>query len=191
MRITELRSTEEVEIDRISRGIIVTQHGESDIHDGETYSVSVLGTALASSTVTDGSDIFSIGFRTGPDNNAHVTFSAFASGQFQIDLFRGSSLSGLGTAVIPENRLQGGDASEVAVFVNSSSTGTTGFGVNRLTGISPGGNLIGNQTFGGGRAEFDEWIFTTASTGVLRLRNLTTAALDSFSLALGFSQERP
>ncbi len=165
-----------------SLGIIEVLHRR--IHNGDAFEYSV-STSLASSTVVDGSDAYNVTLRTGATKESHLTFSVLAGGSAFVELYRGSSISGNGTAVIPENLDEGSTkVSSLTVLTNSSSTGTTGLGTQRFILGIPGSELVGNRLLGGGGEGRNERIISTASTNVFRVSNGTTA---SISLVIGLS----
>ena len=122
MRITDKDDqTIELVIDAKSRsaGFIDVLHRR--IHNGEAFEYSV-STSLASSTVADGSDAYNITLRTGATREAHLTFSVLVGASAAIELYRGSSISGNGTPVTPENLDEGSTkVSSLTVLTDSSS----------------------------------------------------------------------
>ena len=185
MRITDKDDqTIELVIDAKSRsaGFIDVLHRR--IHNGEAFEYSV-STPLASSTVADGSDAYNITLRTGATKEAHLTFSVLVGASAAIELYRGSSISGNGTAVTPENLDEGSTkVSSLTVLTNSSSAGTTGLGTQRFILGVPGSILTGNRLLGGGGTGRNERIISTSSTNVFRVSNQTTAAT---TLTIGLS----
>jgi len=174
MRITGNNSTVEVRVDGIG-ALVEMDSFHHQIHDADAFNYSVYAAALPSATVADGSSAYNITLRTGATKEAHLAFSVYTGGLASVELYRGSSISGAGTAVTPENRDSGSTkVSALTVLTNSSSTGTTGLGTQRVIGLLPGGVLVDNKLLGGGGGGRDEWILATATTHVFRVTNLST-----------------
>ena len=175
MRITKKNSTIEVDIDSDVEALAMIDVLHHQIHDGNAYSFSYYTAALASATVADGSSAYNVTLRTGAVKDAHLTWSVFAGGQVSIELYRGSSLSGNGTAMVPENRQIDSNVSQMTLLSDTSHAGTTGLGVQRFIGVIPGGVLVGNKLVGGGGGDRDEWMLGTGTTHVFVVTNMTTA----------------
>ena len=175
MRLTAKNTTAHAQIDSGIEALTIIDVLHHQIHDGNAYSYSFNTTALASSTAADGSSAYNVTLRTGAVKDAHLTWSVFAGGQVSIELYRGSSISGNGTAIVPENRQIDSNVSQMTLLSDSSSTGATGLGVQRFIGVIPGGELVGNKLVGGGGGDRDEWMLGNDATHVFVVTNQTTA----------------
>lgn len=175
MRITAKNTTAHAQIDSDVEALATVGVLHRQIHDGNTYSFSHYTAALASATAADGSSAYNITLRTGAVKDAHLTWSVIAGGRVSIELYRGSSVVGNGTAMVPENRKVGANVSQLTLLSDSSCTGTTGLGVQRFIGVIPGEVLVGNKLVGGGGEDRDEWVLPVNSTHTFTVTNLTTA----------------
>ena len=106
------------------------------------------------------------------DNDIHVAFSGAAGGDFQVELFEGTTFSAAGTAATPVNRNRESGLVSTATFTTAPTI--TADGTTLVSGFRPGGS--GGNAAGSSTQGFAEWELAPNTNYLARITNVSGGA---------------
>lgn len=167
LKVTAVGSITNNGIDDATQTLQSISYAHHEIHGGKSY------TQQDFATVDSGGE-FNLGFTTENGSKwAHLTFEVLGTGQTEVKIYEGATLSG-GTALSPPNRNRNApDTSVMTITSNPVVSGSSPTSGTKLIAQSFGLDGTPVNTLGGGLRGDVEMILKSGTTYLLSTRSAT------------------